>query len=189
MDEKLTGAFEFESREGFEQAKKEAEIIQNLLEKADISDSKTALKIYNKAVSDKLFSTITGYEFLLQLRKTILKSGLASERTLASIPVKASAQKRKDIMSERPSKEGRFRKLYEGQKLINKKLKIAVIALVILLAGFVAVNFRFEYTIFTYFTNYKAKMEEELIDKYEKWDAELKAREDRLDQSQGQSEE
>lgn len=33
--------------------------------------------------------------------------------------------------------------------------------------GFVVINFRFEYSIFTYFTNYKANMEEELIDKYE----------------------
>ena len=36
--------------------------------------------------------------------------------------------------------------------------------------GFVVINFRFEYSIFTYFTNYKANMEEELIDKYEKWE-------------------
>ena len=70
--------------------------------------------------------------------------------------------------------------------MLNKKLKIAIVALVILLIGFVVINFRFEYTVFTYFTNYKAKMEEELIDKYEKWDAELKAREDKLEQSEGQ---
>ena len=58
--------------------------------------------------------------------------------------------------------------MYEGQQLLNKKLKIALFAAVVLLIGFVVINFRFEYSIFTYFTNYKANMEEELIDKYEK---------------------
>ena len=42
-------------------------------------------------------------------------------------------------------------------------------------------------SFFTYFTNYKANMEEELIDKYENWEEELKAREDALEQSQGGS--
>ena len=52
--------------------------------------------------------------------------------------------------------------MYEGQQLLNKKLKIALFAAVVLLIGFVVINFRFEYSIFTYFTNYKANMEEEL---------------------------
>lgn len=186
MGEQLKGTFEFESRETFEQAEKEAELIQRLVEKTDVSDPKTALKVYNKSVSDKLFSTVSGYRFLLQLRETILKSGLVTERALAPIPVKELTEKRKDVIPERSMQEGRFRRLYEGQQLLNKKLKIAIVALVILLIGFVVINFRFEYTVFTYFTNYKAKMEEELIDKYEKWDAELKAREDKLEQSEGQ---
>ena len=49
-----------------------------------------------------------------------------------------------------------------------------------LLAGFVIINFRFQYSIFTYFTNYKANMEEELIDKYENWQANLEQREQAL---------
>ena len=57
-----------------------------------------------------------------------------------------------------------------------------VAALAVLIVGFVIVNFKFEYTIFTYFTNYKANMEEEIIDKYEKWEEELKIREDKLKQ-------
>ena len=53
---------------------------------------------------------------------------------------------------------------------------------VILIIGFVFINFRFEYSIFTYFTNYKANMEEELIDKYEKWESDLQERENKLEQ-------
>ena len=51
---------------------------------------------------------------------------------------------------------------------------------VIAIIGFVVINFKFEYTIFTYFTDYKAKMEEELVDKYEHWEEQLKARESKL---------
>ena len=53
-----------------------------------------------------------------------------------------------------------------------------------LLAGFVIINFRFQYSIFTYFTNYKANMEEELIDKYENWQADLEQREQALGKSE-----
>lgn len=74
------------------------------------------------------------------------------------------------------------KRLYEGQQLLNKKLKIALFAAVVLLIGFVVINFRFEYSIFTYFTNYKANMEEELIDKYEKWEERLQQKEDSLNQ-------
>lgn len=74
--------------------------------------------------------------------------------------------------------------MYEGQQLLNKKLKIALFAAVVLLIGFVVINFRFEYSIFTYFTNYKANMEEELIDKYENWQANLEQREQALGKSE-----
>ena len=69
-------------------------------------------------------------------------------------------------------------------KLKNKKLKIALVAALVLLAGFVIINFRFQYSIFTYFTNYKANMEEELIDKYENWQANLEQREQALGKSE-----
>lgn len=186
MRENKTEVFDFESRETFEKAEKEEELIRRLLEKTDVSEPKTALKVYNKSVSDKLFSTVSGYFFLLQLRQTILESGLVSERALAPIPIKETGGRR-DVIPTRPAQERRFQKLYDGQKLVNKKLKIGIVVLVFLLIGFVAINFRFEYTIFTYFTNYKATMEEELIDKYEKWEADLKAREERLEQNKDET--
>lgn len=89
---------------------------------------------------------------------------------------------RNDIIPERPSQEGKLQKLYEGQRILNKKLKIALAAAVIILVGFIVINFRFEYTIFTYFTNYKTNMENELIDKYEQWEEELETREKQLEQ-------
>lgn len=173
-------SFNFESREAYDRAGKELEFIQKIMESADVSEPKTALKVYNKAVSDKLFDTVIGYNFLCELRKIIIDSGLATERTLLGIPVKEIKKQQKDTMPERPAHEGRFQRLYEGQRLLNKKMKIVLAALIILLIGFVAVNFRLEYSIFTYFTDYKSNMEEEIIDKYEKWEEELANREKAL---------
>lgn len=181
MGEKETiGSFVFESREAYDRAVQEAEVIQQLRKKADISNPKTALKVYNKSVADKLFETVIGYNFLYELRKYIIDSGLASDHTLAEIPIKEVAKQQPDTLSARPAHEGRFQRLYEGQRLLNRKMKIALTALVILLIGFVVINFKLEYSIFTYFTDYKSAMEEELIDKYEKWENELINREKAL---------
>lgn len=53
----------------------------------------------------------------------------------------------------------------------------------VLVIAIIVIDFKSEYSVFTYFTDYKAKMEEELIHKYEGWEKELKAREDALGQN------
>lgn len=177
-----TNQYSFESRESYEQTKKEAEQIKKLIHSVDLKNPKIALKIYNKCVSDKMFHTMAGYNFLMELRHFIGKSGLVSEQSLAPIPIKEENEKKPDVIAQTSRKEAKWKRLYEGQQLLNKKLKIALFAAVVLLIGFVVINFRFEYSIFTYFTNYKANMEEELIDKYEKWEERLQQKEDSLNQ-------
>lgn len=177
------GIFQFESRETYDRAKKEEEIIRALQEKTDLSDGKTALKLYHKLVADKVFSTVIGYAFLQELRRAILDSNLVTPDMLTPIPVKEIKKKEQDTMPARPPHGDRFQRLYEGQKLLNKKFKIALVAMILILAGFVFINLQYEYTIFTFFTNYKANMEEELIDKYEYWQHELEEREQKLDES------
>ena len=80
--------YTFESRESYEKAVKEEELIQQLKKKADLKNNKTVLKLYNKLVAEKTFSTVIGYDFLEELRTQILKSGLVSEELLPEIPVK-----------------------------------------------------------------------------------------------------
>ena len=93
-------------------------------------------------------------------------------------------KKEQDTLPPKKNVSGKYKKLYENEKLKNKKLKIALVAALVLLAGFVIINFRFQYSIFTYFTNYKANMEEELIDKYENWQANLEQSEQALGKSE-----
>ena len=139
----VTNQYSFESRESYEQTKKEAEQIKKLIHSADLKNPKIAL---------------------------------------APIPIKEENEKKLDVIAQTSRKEAKWKRLYEGQQLLNKKLKIALFAAVVLLIGFVVINFRFEYSIFTYFTNYKANMEEDLIDKYEKWEERLQQKEDSLNQ-------
>lgn len=185
-EKKVMESFDFESRESYEQACEESNVIQHLLAEVDVTDAKNALKVYNHCVAKREFHTISGYFFLVELRQCILNSGLVSERALAPIPIKEPANTKKDIIPEKTTQERRIRRLYENEKLQNKKLKVILAALIVLLVGFVFINFRFEYTIFTYFTNYKANMEEELIDKYEKWESELQQRENNLSKNGNQ---
>lgn len=179
MAEKETNdRYEKERRE----ARRESDIVCQIRKKADLSDARTALKIYNKSIGDKLFRTLVGYAFLEELRETIIKSGLVEEDALAEIPVMETGKEEQKSPSLPLFQRDKYQKLYEGQKLLNKKLKITVAALILLVIGFVVINFRFEYSIFTYFTDYKAKMEEELIDKYKSWETELQEREENFNE-------
>ena len=94
----VTNQYSFESRESYEQMKKEAEQIKKLIHSADLKNPKIALKIYNKCVSDKMFHTMAGYNFLMELRHFIGKSGLVSEQSLAPIPIKEENEKKPDVI-------------------------------------------------------------------------------------------
>lgn len=186
MSEKFTvNHFCFENKDVYERAVKEEQVIRIMQEKYDLSKGKIAWKVYQEAVKGKVFSTIVGYSFLNELRETIQKSSAALAKKLPDIPVKdggipdPAASGTGDVKRVRGDK---YQRLYEGQCFLNKRLKIVVLALVILVVAFVVIDLKSEYSVFTYFTDYKAKMEQELYEKYEAWENELKAREDALGQ-------
>ena len=175
--------YNFESREAYDRAKKEAEFIRKVEETMDIAEGKTALKLYNKIVKEKIFSSIIGYEFLVELRDIIGQTGTADPASLTPIPVREIIKMENDTLSDRSLEVEKYKQLYEGQRVLNKKFKIALVVFTLILVGFVIVNLRMEYSVFTYFTNYRATMEEELIDKYENWAEDLKRREQALENS------
>ena len=178
-DELLAG-FNFESREAYERAKKEAEFIRKADETMDLSDGRTALKLYNKITKEKAFTSIVGYYFLLELRRVIIETGVAGEKTLSPVPIREVVKQENDTLADNSLEVEKYKQLYEGQRTINKKYKIAILVCILVLVAFVVVNIKLEYSVFTYFTNYKATMESELVDKYQSWSDELKKREDAL---------
>lgn len=176
--------FCFTDKGTYERAVKEQKVIEAMRDRYDLSSGKTAYRLYQKAVEEKAFTTVVGYTFLKELRSTALKTKAVKEKELSDIPVKAGADVRaSESVPPQKRRPDKYRNLYEGQRLLNRRLKIVVMALLVLVIAFVVIDLRSEYSVFTYFTDYKSKMEEELIDKYENWESELKAREDALNQS------
>jgi hypothetical protein len=185
--------YRFEDKAAYERAQKEAKLIGTMRKKYKLSNGTIALKVYQKALEENVFMTVVGYSFLRELRIIALKTKAAAAEELPEIPIQTGDGEGQnesgqgaaaaDYSPKRLRELSRFERLYEGQRLLNKKLKFVVVALVVLVIAFIVVDFKSEYSIFTYFTNYKAKMEEELIHKYEGWESELKAREDALEQS------
>lgn len=192
MSEKyMVDGFCFQNKSVYDRAVKEHTVITSMRKKYNFSEGKTAWMVYQKAVKEEVFTTVVGYSFLKELQETIGASGIMKGKSIAEIPVKleASAAGTEEtgaaggkVTGSAGWKEnpGRYKMLYEGQCLLNRRLKFIVFALIVLVAALVIIDAKSEYSVFTYFTDYKTQMEEELINKYEKWESELKAREDAL---------
>lgn len=84
-DSLTVNGFSFDSSEEYEEAKKESEAIGYICAKMDISDPKTALKVYYKLLERKNLHTIIGFTFLKELRDIIISSGLIEPKNLKPI--------------------------------------------------------------------------------------------------------
>lgn len=182
-DSYTVNSFKFENKEEYERAVREEQVVSTLRQKFNRSDVKTVWKIYVKSVEENVFTTAVGYEFLLELRQIVVESGKIPKNKIPAIPVRSAAgagDTPSAVKSVGASDSGRYKRLYEGQRLLNKRLKIVLFAVFVTVAALLIIDFKSEYSVFTYFTDYKAKMEEELINKYEQWEKELTARENAL---------
>lgn len=83
----ILDGFVFSTRKDYERACKEKETIEYLVANSNMSDMKAVLKIYNKAVEKKSFQTVIGLEFIENMRKRLLSSGIVKENQLAYVPV------------------------------------------------------------------------------------------------------
>ena len=187
IEQYKVNGFSFDNKEAYDCAVKEEQVVRTMRSKFKSSDTKMAYKVYVKAVQEHVFTTVVGYEFLMELRQAILASGSISDKKLPAIPVQGSsggnAQAPVGNTGTRANSPGRYKRLYEGQRVINKRLKVILFAVFVVVAAFVIIDLNSEYSIFTYFTDYKSKMEQELIEKYRGWEKELEMREDALNQN------
>ena len=185
MDEWIVDGFVFQDRKEYERALKEKDIIVVIKNKVNLNESKAALKAYNRFVSENTFRTPYGFHFLAQLRESMIQNGFVTEEMLAPIRIQEKKAvlppvKKKVIPQDFPE-EGKYEQLYKDEKSKTKKFKITVIALVVLIVAIFVITIKSQYSVFTYFTDYKAKMEEELVNKYEAWENELDQREAELE--------
>lgn len=173
------GGYEFAARPDYERALKEQETINYITANTNFSDIKAVLKMYNRAVENKSFKTAIGVNFMKELRDKIVSSGILDEEQVSPIPV----QKLDGNLSTRLSRDEkdaqikRYREAYENADAGRKIRNIIIAFLVVIIVAMVIVTYMSRYSVFTYFTDYKADMENELIDQYEHWQKELEKRE------------
>lgn len=184
--ELILDGFKFSSKKEFERACKEKETIEYIVANTNMSDMKAVLKVYNKAVDKKSFRTVIGLVFVQNMRQRLISSGIVKEEHLASVPVLQNTTLTevthsvldKDLATRNMEK---YKNAYEAEKAGRKIRNMAIVFLCILLAAVIIITVNSKYSIYTYFTDYESNIENELIDKYEKWEHTLDEREKNLD--------
>ena len=182
--EMVLDGFKFSSKKEFERAMKEKETIGYIVSNTNMSDMKAVLK----AIDKKSFQTVVGLEFVNNMRKKLISSGTVMEKNLAYVPVtskNAVVQKVPAMSKDEAARNAeRYKKAYE-EAITGKKIKnMAIAFLIVLLAALVIITVKSKYSVFTYFTDYKSNMENELIDKYEKWEQTLDDRQKALEKEE-----
>lgn len=142
------------------------------------------------------FVQLSDCSFYRKFVLRFLQSGIVGEDTLAPIPVAVSEQAASDKQrkgsgatdsgvtgkTEIERQLKRYKKAYEDA-VTGKTIKNMVITvLLIIILGMLLVTFKTRYSVFTYFTNYKEEMREELVDEYEQWQDQLEQKEKQLDE-------
>lgn len=165
----IISGYEFANREDYEKAKKEAESVMYIKAHTDMTDSQQVLKVYNKASDMKMFQTVMGYEFMHQMYTILVKKKVMEPQYLKTIPVRKQAKEQElpeDVESANRLSE-QYRVLYEDSKEKRKRQKIIIVFLVLLIGLMVAMVY----------LNYNTYDENEVLDKYSTWEAELEERE------------
>ena len=81
--------FQFDDSMEYALAKKEADIINYIIERMDMTDPQVALKVYYKLLERQDLKTVVGMTFLKQLRDFCVQAGVADEESIRLISVKS----------------------------------------------------------------------------------------------------
>lgn len=179
------GMYEFSTKGEYLEAKKEQEAVELIRVKSDLSDPHNALRLYNKMLSRKLFRTHIGYDFMKELRKTVVDSGLVDEEHL--YPLFVMAQKAEIIKKEQTKEEKdrktieeeakRYKILYEDLKARKNSSKVIIIFLVIIIAALTVITLCSDNTLIT---DYRAKVENDYVE----WQQKLEIKEQELNEKE-----
>ncbi|MDO4167739.1 MAG: hypothetical protein Q4D32_10075 [Eubacteriales bacterium] len=185
-DEYQIEGFSFRSREDYQRAMKEKETVAYLKANTRPGDGKALLKVYNRSIEKESFRTVIGIEYLVELRKQLIASGIVTADALAPVPVRSGtvSESGKDTYSASIGLEQqvkRYKAAYESARVGRAVKNMTIIILLVVIFVMVFMTYKSQYSVFTYFTNYKEDMRNELIDEYEHWQQELEQKEQELD--------
>lgn len=148
------------------QARKEAEGVKYVKEKAQMDDPEMVLRIYNKMIQQRLFDTAVGYSYLKDLQEYLQSIPFIRKEDIFPIPVQhpqveESLRKAKRAPAPKPKtqtvvKNADYRRRYRIVRWIAFILAVCVVAMFAITAT----------TNNTTVLNY----ENQLINKYEAWE-------------------
>lgn len=184
--------FSYTSRERARQAKKEKDGIAYIREKTNLNDPDVVLRLYNKLLDEKLFETEVGITFLKELQQELVMAPYIMNSDIRPIPAKEDirqeqereeAKERQRIKdhAERSRQKEALKK--EANRDYKKKFQIATFLCAVFAAALVGV---FVITFVSGKSTTIFNYEEEIINKYEAWEADLNERERALTEQENQ---
>lgn len=190
-NDRTIDGFYFETDELYEEAHKEKLAVAYLSKQVDLSDNKQALRLYQQAASQKLFSTVIGLSFLRDIEFRLKKDeSIPKDQIMAvTVPLKERPPEKPSVsISSLQSEEGTSKK--ERQKKdaypFNEKTEAGkyrrrfhgALAFVFILLATIGVMFFITLSSdLPTIVNYRTRLNNE----YASWDEELKEREAALD--------
>lgn len=162
--------FTFETEEEARLAGREAEGIKYVKARNDMDDPDAVLKLYNRLIEKKIFSTPVGIGFLEELRSYLLTIPYIRSEQLYPLPVFRQEQPpREEPVAERevPAPQKNYYRPFLVSTFFAVVFALSLIGVFVIMA--LSEN---NITILNY--------ENKLIDRYEQWESELNQRESEL---------
>lgn len=152
--------------------KKKAEYMES---KMNYDDIQTILKIYNKAIKEKIFKTPSGFEFLKKMRKEMINRGIPEEN-ITGIPLYKVFSKEEE---SKPVRIFQIKENNDGTKEMLRYSLWANIAFIIIIIGMFVISMTGENINII---NYRHKIENE----YSIWQQDLQEREEIIRQKEAE---
>ena len=193
--EYILDGYAFRDVHTWERAKKEKETIAYLEANTGTEDVKAVYKLYMHAVEKCSFQTVIGLKYMEKLRRVLLDANAISEEALPPIPVLLLPSVQKEDPEEkfyRQNLEKRvayYKEEVEKEKAGKTIKNFLVGILLVVIVAMLVITLRSKYSVFTYFTNYKEYIRNEVIDEMENWQNQLEEREEKLEKREKQLEE
>lgn len=182
----ILDGYSFANAAELERAKKEQETIRYLTANTNMADMKAVYKVYKLSVEKKSFQTIFGIQYLGELRKRLVGSGTVEEDLLEPIPIIKSGEVASARQTRRTGMDSteKYKLAYEKAKSGSTIKTFLIAVLFVVIIAMTVITYKSQYSVFTYFTDYKENMRNEILNEYEKWDSELKEREQKVEEKE-----
>ncbi|MBQ4521562.1 MAG: hypothetical protein IJA10_01245 [Lachnospiraceae bacterium] len=167
--EYVVGNYVFQSMEQARLAEKEKKMIELLVQKTDFNNKDTVKSVYDNLVQKQLLKTPIGYDFMNQLRKVLLEDYHMPQEDVTFIPVSIPMKTNSKTILEDETLKDKLKKM-TNQKNTFVILTTLLTCLVIGMFMIIAFSDNVGYI----------NTENKILDKYCKWEEELKEKESEL---------